>query len=35
VKLPGPVDPERVLVAELTDGAFANVSGPVRPAKAL
>ena len=31
VKLPGPVDPERVLVAELADGAFANVSGPVRP----
>ena len=31
VKLPGPVDPERVLIAELADGAFANVSGPVRP----
>ena len=31
VKLPGPVDPERVLVAELAEGAFANVSGPVRP----
>jgi predicted N-acetyltransferase YhbS len=31
VKLPGPVDPERVLVAELADGAFAKVSGPVRP----
>jgi len=31
VKLPGPVDPERVLVAELSDGAFANVSGPLRP----
>jgi predicted N-acetyltransferase YhbS len=31
VKLPGPVDPERVLVAELADGAFANVSGPLRP----
>jgi predicted N-acetyltransferase YhbS len=31
VTLPGPVDPERVLVAELADGAFAKVSGPVRP----
>ncbi len=31
VTLPGPVDPERVLVAELADGAFAQVSGPVRP----
>jgi predicted N-acetyltransferase YhbS len=31
VKLPGPVDPERVLVAELADGAFANVAGAVRP----
>jgi len=31
VKLPGPVDPERVLVAELAEGAFANVSGQVRP----
>jgi len=31
VKLPGPVDPERVLVAELAEGAFANVAGPVRP----
>jgi predicted N-acetyltransferase YhbS len=34
VKLPGPVDPERVLVAELSDGAFANVSGPLRPERA-
>jgi len=31
VKMPGPVDPERVLVAELVEGAFANVAGPVRP----
>ena len=31
VKLPGPVDPDRVLVAELVDSAFANVAGPVRP----
>jgi predicted N-acetyltransferase YhbS len=35
VKLPGPVDPERVLVAELAEGAFAKVSGPVRPEKPL
>jgi predicted N-acetyltransferase YhbS len=31
VKLPGPVDPERVLMAELVDGASANVAGLVRP----
>jgi len=31
IKMPGPVDPERVLIAELADGAFAQVSGPVRP----
>jgi len=30
VTMPGPVDPARLLVAELTDGAFAGVSGPVR-----
>jgi predicted N-acetyltransferase YhbS len=35
VKLPGPVDPERVLVAELADGAFVNVSGSVRPERPL
>jgi predicted N-acetyltransferase YhbS len=29
--LPGPVDPGRMLVCELTEGAFANVSGPIRP----
>lgn len=29
--MPGPVDPNRVLVCELQDGAFANVSGPIRP----
>ena len=28
--MPGPVDPERLLVAELVDGAFAAVSGPIR-----
>ena len=30
VTMPGPVDPARFLVAELIDGAFAGVSGPVR-----
>jgi predicted N-acetyltransferase YhbS len=30
VSMPGPVDPARLLVAELVDGAFAGVSGPVR-----
>src|SRR5271170_752129 len=29
--MPGPVDPARLLVAELADGAFADVSGPIRP----
>ena len=28
VTLPGPVDPDRVLVRECADGAFAEVSGP-------
>lgn len=31
VKFPGPVDPARLLVAELIEGAFEGVSGPVRP----
>jgi predicted N-acetyltransferase YhbS len=31
VNMPGPVDPARLLVAELVDGAFDNVSGPIRP----
>jgi predicted N-acetyltransferase YhbS len=31
VKLPGPVDPERMLVAELKPGAFEGVSGMIRP----
>jgi len=31
VKMPGPVDPARLLVAELVPGAFDGVSGPVRP----
>ena len=30
VVMPGPVDPQRVLVAELVEGAFDGVSGPVR-----
>jgi predicted N-acetyltransferase YhbS len=29
--MPGPVDPARLLVVELTEGAFEGVSGPVRP----
>ena len=29
--MPGPVDPERLLVAELVPGAFEGVSGPIRP----
>jgi predicted N-acetyltransferase YhbS len=29
--MPGPVDPARVLVCELAEGAFADVSGPIRP----
>jgi len=30
-KMPGPVDPARLLVAELVEGAFAGVSGVIRP----
>jgi predicted N-acetyltransferase YhbS len=30
-KLPGPVDPARLLVCELVDGAFKGVSGAIRP----
>ena len=30
-KLPGPVDPARLLVCELDEGAFEGVSGPIRP----
>jgi predicted N-acetyltransferase YhbS len=29
--MPGPVDPARLLVAELAEGAFAGVGGPIRP----
>jgi predicted N-acetyltransferase YhbS len=29
--MPGPVDPERLLIAELDEGAFAGVCGPIRP----
>jgi predicted N-acetyltransferase YhbS len=31
VVMPGPVDPERLLVAELVPGAFEGVSGRIRP----
>jgi predicted N-acetyltransferase YhbS len=31
VTMPGPVDPARLLVLELADGAFEGISGPVRP----
>jgi predicted N-acetyltransferase YhbS len=31
VTMPGPVDPGRLLVAELVEGAFDGVSGPIRP----
>jgi predicted N-acetyltransferase YhbS len=30
-RMPGPVDPDRLLVAELVEGAFEGVSGPIRP----
>jgi predicted N-acetyltransferase YhbS len=30
--MPGPVDPERLLLAELAEGAFDGVSGPIRAA---
>jgi predicted N-acetyltransferase YhbS len=30
-RMPGPVDPARLLVAELVDGAFVGVAGLVRP----
>jgi predicted N-acetyltransferase YhbS len=29
--MPGPVDPARLLICELIDGAFDGVSGPIRP----
>src|SRR5712675_3578204 len=31
VTMPGPVDPARLLVCELMEGAFEDVSGPLRP----
>jgi predicted N-acetyltransferase YhbS len=31
VTMPGPVDYSRLLVAELVDGAFTNVSGAICP----
>ncbi len=30
--MPGPVDPARLLLAELAEGAFDGISGPIRPA---
>jgi predicted N-acetyltransferase YhbS len=30
-RMPGPVNPARLLVAELVEGAFAGVAGPIRP----
>ena len=30
-RMSGPVDPKRLLVAELVEGAFEGVSGPIRP----
>jgi predicted N-acetyltransferase YhbS len=30
-KMPGPVDPGRLLVCELAEGAFADVSGSIQP----
>jgi predicted N-acetyltransferase YhbS len=29
--MPGPVDPARLLICELAEGAFDGVSGPIRP----
>ncbi len=31
VTMPGPVDPDRLLIAELVSGAFAGISGRIRP----
>jgi predicted N-acetyltransferase YhbS len=31
VTMPGPVDPKRLLVLELVDGAFTDIAGAVRP----
>jgi predicted N-acetyltransferase YhbS len=31
--MPGPVDPARLLILELEDGAFEGVSGPVQPGR--
>jgi predicted N-acetyltransferase YhbS len=33
VTMPGPVDPDRLLIAELAAGAFIGVSGRIRPAR--
>jgi predicted N-acetyltransferase YhbS len=29
--MPGPVDPQRLLVCELAEGAFSGVTGPIKP----
>jgi predicted N-acetyltransferase YhbS len=34
-KMPGPVDPARLLVAELVEGAFAEVTGAIEPERAV
>ena len=31
VTMPGPVDPQRLLICELVEGAFGGVSGPIKP----
>jgi predicted N-acetyltransferase YhbS len=33
--MPGPVDPVRLLVCELSEGAFADVSGSIRPDRGM
>ena len=31
VTMPGPVDPKRLLIVDLVEGAAADIAGPVRP----
>jgi predicted N-acetyltransferase YhbS len=31
IKMPGPVDPARLLICELAEGAFEGITGPIRP----
>lgn len=33
--MPGPVDPARLLVCELSEGAFADIAGPIRPDRSV